>query len=506
MTPKPVATVPAAIRSGTPAATGLRNTSNRTIIKIGAAINSPLRSASIDDWLTSVPSDGMPARWAWIGACTFARTKSWSGPMTVVMLPPGGTCRSIVIAAWCGLGRSACTCFALGLQGETARVPGRRWSAAASRGPWRSICRAGPVNKTTRASLKLPLRTSRQCADSVPSMNSNEGWTLCSTPFPMTPNATTTTAQATSTGMAWRIAKRATGGINASVLRNPLRTRPGPPAFSVVDGGPNRRPGFVDLNPRLRLPQAGYIRAGHNRVTIAGKGFPSLTLSHETVVALLDGLELFEALSDEEIEALAGKVDTVSWEPGEIVFQEGDVGDACYVIYTGGVKVTRRLVDGQPIALAQVGHGGVVGELALFASERRAGTLQAVDPTTAVAISREDLMAILHGNADAAISMAVHIARLLQRATDRQFAAATSTVNGRILATLLAQVEARQSHHPGEENIELVGSTSDLARSAGTPKDDAARVLHWLENEGVLRVKRGRIIVRSTPALRGYLD
>jgi CRP-like cAMP-binding protein len=231
-----------------------------------------------------------------------------------------------------------------------------------------------------------------------------------------------------------------------------------------------------------------------------------LNLSHDTVVALLGELELFETLSDDEIDALARKVNTVSWEAGEVVFQEGDVGDACYIIYNGRVKVTRRLVDGQPIALAQVGHGGMVGELALFAAERRAGTLQAVEPTTAIAISREDLMAILHGNAEAAIGMAIHVARLLQRATDRQFASATSTVNGRILSTLLAQVEARQGRHAEDGDIELVGSTSDLARMAGTQKDDAARILHWLENEGVLRVKRGRIIVHSAAALRGYLD
>ena len=230
-----------------------------------------------------------------------------------------------------------------------------------------------------------------------------------------------------------------------------------------------------------------------------------MSLSHDTVVALLQELDLFEALDDDEIDALAHKASTVSWEPGEIIFEEGDVGDACYVIQTGSVKVTRRLVDGQPISLAQVGHGGMVGELALFASERRAARLQAVDPTTAIAISRADLMAILHSNADAAISMAVHVAQLLQRATDRLFATATSTVNGRILAALLAQVEARQSLHPREEKVELVGSTSDLARTAGTQKDDAARVLHWLENEGVVRLKRGRIVVLSPAALRGHL-
>ena len=231
----------------------------------------------------------------------------------------------------------------------------------------------------------------------------------------------------------------------------------------------------------------------------------ALTLPHDTVVALLDELALFESLADDEVDALARKVDTVSWEPGTVLFEEGDRGDSCFVIQSGRIKVMRRLVDGQPIALAQVGHGAIVGVLALFASDRRSATLQAVDPTTAIAISREDLMAILQGNAEAAISMAVHVARLLQRAEDRQFASATSTVNGRILATLLAQVEARQAGHPGEENLELVGSPSDLARLAGAQKDDTARLLHWLENEGVISVKRGRIIVRSPAALRGHL-
>ncbi|HEU4978347.1 MAG TPA: Crp/Fnr family transcriptional regulator [Solirubrobacteraceae bacterium] len=230
-----------------------------------------------------------------------------------------------------------------------------------------------------------------------------------------------------------------------------------------------------------------------------------MSLSHDTVVALLDSLDLFASLSDAEIEELAGKVHEVSWGAGETVFREGDLGDNCYVVHSGQVKVMRRLVDGQPIALAHVGHGGMVGELALFASDRRAATMQTVEPTTAIAISRDDLMAILRGNAEAAISMAVHVAGLLSVANERAFASATSTVNGRILATLLAQVEARQAAHPGERDIELAGSPTDLAKLAGAPKDAATRLLHWLENEGTITLKRGRIVVRSTAALRGHL-
>ena len=230
-----------------------------------------------------------------------------------------------------------------------------------------------------------------------------------------------------------------------------------------------------------------------------------MSLPHDTVVALLDELALFESLADEEIDALARKVDTVSWDAGTVIFEEGDRGDACYVIYSGQVKVMKRLVDGQPIALAQVGHGGMVGELALFARDRRAATLQAVTPTTAVAISREDLMAILHGNAEAAISMAVHVAGLLQTSQDARFASATSTVNGRILATLLAQVEARQAQGAGDRDVEVVGSATDIARLAGSPRESVVRMMHWLENEGVISMKRGKTVVHSPADLSGYL-
>jgi CRP/FNR family transcriptional regulator, cyclic AMP receptor protein len=232
---------------------------------------------------------------------------------------------------------------------------------------------------------------------------------------------------------------------------------------------------------------------------------PAAPLTHSTIVDLLGGLDLFASLSDEELDELANKVDSVGWEAGTTVFFEGDPGDSCYVINSGFVKLTRRLVDGSPITLAQVGQGAIVGELALFASDRRSATMQTVEPTTAVAISREDLMAILENNARAAIGMAIHVAGLLQRADRRLFATSTSTVNGRILATLLAQVEARQARHPGEENVELVGSPTDLARLAGTPRDAATRLLHWLENEGIITLKRGRIIVRSPAALREQL-
>jgi CRP/FNR family cyclic AMP-dependent transcriptional regulator len=232
----------------------------------------------------------------------------------------------------------------------------------------------------------------------------------------------------------------------------------------------------------------------------------TLSLSHEAMVELLDEVSLLSALNEDEIGALAHQAQVVQWEAGTRVFEEGDAGDECYVIHRGRVKVTRRLPDGQPITLAQLGRGGVVGELALFAGERRTASLETLEPTTALAIASADLMTVLRGNAEVAIAMVGQVTQMLRDANDRLFQATTSTTNGRLLAALLSQVEARQARTPGvEEDIELVGTPTDLARLAGATKEDATRVLHWLENEGVITLRRGRIVVHSPAALRRNL-
>ena len=49
------------------------------------------------------------------------------------------------------------------------------------------------------------------------------------------------------------------------------------------------------------------------------------------------------------------------------------------------------------------------------------------------------------------------------------FEHALATVNGRVAATLLGQVEARQAQGAGDRNVEVVGSAVDVARLAGAP-------------------------------------
>ena len=184
-------------------------------------------------------------------------------------------------------------------------------------------------------------------------------------------------------------------------------------------------------------------------------------LQRDTVISLLSDHEWFSSLLPDELDELAASAETLYWSRGQIVFEEGEQGNECFLLHTGAVKVVRRFPDGRRVTLARMGPGSVVGELALFNGERRSATVEAVEPTVAVALAGERVMSLLRGDAEAALSVAVGLAERLRASNERLFEHALATVAGRVAATLLGQVEARQAQADGDGDgdIELVGSS-----------------------------------------------
>ena len=165
----------------------------------------------------------------------------------------------------------------------------------------------------------------------------------------------------------------------------------------------------------------------------------------------------------------------------------------------------RRFPDGRRITLARLGPGSIFGELALFNGERRSATVQASDPSIAIALGADTIMSILRTDAEAALSVAISLADRLRATNERLFESSVNSVSGRVVATLLSQVEARQQQGAGDRDVEVVGSAVDIARLAGAGRESATRVMHWLENEGIITMKRGKTIVHDVIALSKQL-
>jgi CRP-like cAMP-binding protein len=77
-----------------------------------------------------------------------------------------------------------------------------------------------------------------------------------------------------------------------------------------------------------------------------------------------------------------------TYNEGEFIFREGELGDTAFVLLDGTVQISRR-DDGKTIPIGIVNVGGIFGEMALIDDGERMASAQAVGVSTeALVISR----------------------------------------------------------------------------------------------------------------------
>src|SRR3990172_348560 len=101
------------------------------------------------------------------------------------------------------------------------------------------------------------------------------------------------------------------------------------------------------------------------------------------VTPLLKKIHLFIAMTDEELKRLAPQFEEVSFKAGEVVFTQGDVADAFYVIHSGKVDVIAiNALTGSERKLATLVPGDYFGERGVAQGATRSATVKAVTAVT----------------------------------------------------------------------------------------------------------------------------
>jgi F420-non-reducing hydrogenase small subunit len=79
------------------------------------------------------------------------------------------------------------------------------------------------------------------------------------------------------------------------------------------------------------------------------------------------------------------------YESGEVIFRQGDVGDAMFIIQSGAVEVSKTH-EGREMSVSVLEKGDFFGEMALFQAERRTATIIAIRPTRLLSLTRAALL------------------------------------------------------------------------------------------------------------------
>jgi CRP-like cAMP-binding protein len=105
-------------------------------------------------------------------------------------------------------------------------------------------------------------------------------------------------------------------------------------------------------------------------------------------VDLLRKIPLFANLEPSKLKLLAFTSERITYEEGQVLFRQGDMGDAAYIIVEGEAEV-RVGAPGGDIVVATLSRNDFVGEIAILCDVPRTATVQAKTRVVTLRIAKD---------------------------------------------------------------------------------------------------------------------
>jgi CRP/FNR family transcriptional regulator, cyclic AMP receptor protein len=126
----------------------------------------------------------------------------------------------------------------------------------------------------------------------------------------------------------------------------------------------------------------------------------------------LKTLPLFSSLTPRELKIVDALMHQRRFLAGEIVFDEGEEGQALYILLSGAVTVSRS-VDGNRETVAELSSGSFFGDLALLDNTPRSGQIRAKEACEMAVFFRADFLALMEIDARIGYKISLQLARNL---------------------------------------------------------------------------------------------
>ncbi len=189
-----------------------------------------------------------------------------------------------------------------------------------------------------------------------------------------------------------------------------------------------------------------------------------------------------------------------SLEPGEVVYEEGQAGDAMFVIHAGQVELLREGPDG-PRVVSRLGPGDVFGEMSVLLGRDRTSRAIAVGRSQVLQLDAGTFEALCIEQPEVAIRM---IKRLAARVTDLERRLALIGADD-LIDPVVHAILAR-SEPSADGGLQATLTLRSLADAAGLSLGEAHRALGQLIDRKLVRIVDDQLQVPDPASLEAVLD
>jgi CRP-like cAMP-binding protein len=227
---------------------------------------------------------------------------------------------------------------------------------------------------------------------------------------------------------------------------------------------------------------------------------------HSPLAATLRRVPLFADLSESELAEIGDHAAESAWEPGQIVFSEGDACHELWIVKEGAVKLLKLAPNGRQQLLAVERAGSSLAEVPIFDGGRYPATAQAERRAVLLRVDAVAFRAVCTRRPELALKVIKVLGRRLRLMGALIEEPSFSTVRARLIGRLL-QLAAEQGRETARGlEFPLAENNEELAARLGTVRELVSRNLGRLHNEGLIDIRRRSVTIPDLARLKDEMQ
>ncbi|MHA1538254.1 MAG: cyclic nucleotide-binding domain-containing protein [Alphaproteobacteria bacterium] len=135
-------------------------------------------------------------------------------------------------------------------------------------------------------------------------------------------------------------------------------------------------------------------------------------------VELLRNIPLFANIEPSKLKLLAFTSERISYNAEQVLFSQGEIGDAAFIIIEGEADITIDSPKG-PITVATVGRNDIIGEIAILCDVPRTASVKAKNKLETLVISKDLFFRLIMEFPQIAVEIMRELAHRLNNANEK---------------------------------------------------------------------------------------
>jgi len=217
---------------------------------------------------------------------------------------------------------------------------------------------------------------------------------------------------------------------------------------------------------------------------------------------LLRSSALFSGMDAVSARSLIENMNRRELAKGDTIFNEGDEGNALYIVVKGRVKLARTARDGRENLLGLMGVGDMLGELSVFDPGPRLSRAHAVEDSVVYELPKRVLDVWLDDHLEMSRHMLRALAQRIRRTSNAMADLVFSDVPGRVAKAILDLGHRFGRMERGHIAVRHGLTQEELAQLVGASRETVNKALADFASRGWIDVHIGSVEVYEPERLR----